>query len=146
MLPLIGDSFGLTNAQMGAITSTYFLAYICMQVPAGLLGDRMGLKNILGISVVLAGLALALIGLMSLNYWLLLVLIGLHGLAAGVYCANVYGAAISIIPEKNRSLYTAIINGDVSRVNPGIARCWALVFEQGIGAFLFWYYPCLPCL
>ncbi|MGI6553499.1 MAG: MFS transporter [Bacillota bacterium] len=114
MLPLIGDSFGLTNAQMGAITSTYFLAYICMQVPAGLLGDRMGLKNILGISVVLAGLALALIGLMSLNYWLLLVLIGLHGLAAGVYYANVYGAAIYIIPEKNRSLYTAIINGGMS--------------------------------
>lgn len=114
MLPLIGDSFALSNAQIGAITSTYFLAYIVMQIPAGLLGDRIGLKYILGIPMILAGLSLTMLGIIPLNYFLLLLLIGVHGLAAGIYYANVYGATMNLIPQDRRSMYTAIINGGMS--------------------------------
>lgn len=114
MLSLIAESFNLNNAQVGAITSTYFFAYIFMQIPAGILGDRVGLKYILGIPMILAGLSLTLLGVVSLNYLLLLLFIGVHGLTAGMYYANVYGATMNLISEDRRSMYTAIINGGMS--------------------------------
>lgn len=64
--------------------------------------------------MVLAGLFLTLMGVISLNYLLLLLLIGAHGLAAGMYYANVYGTTMSAIPQNHRSMYTAIINGGMS--------------------------------
>jgi fucose permease len=38
LLPVIGADFQLGNAAQGAVTSTYFLAYVLMQVPTGLSG------------------------------------------------------------------------------------------------------------
>jgi MFS family permease len=42
--PLIGCEFGISPAQLGLLFSSFFLAYACMQVPAGFLVDRFNLK------------------------------------------------------------------------------------------------------
>lgn len=114
MLSLIAEGFNLSNAQASAITSTYFFTYIFMQIPAGILGDRVGLKYILGIPMILAGLSLTFLGVASLNYFLVLLFIGIHGFVAGMYYANVYGATMNLVTENHRSMYTAIINGGMS--------------------------------
>lgn len=41
MLGIIGKDLNLTATQEGLITSIYFLFYVAMQVPAGILGDQI---------------------------------------------------------------------------------------------------------
>jgi MFS family permease len=44
--PIISDFFGgASDAQLGHISSFYFLGYVCMQIPSGLLVDRVGKKK-----------------------------------------------------------------------------------------------------
>ena len=45
LLPAIGDEFYLTGTQRGAITNCYFITYVLMQIPTGVLGDRLGLTR-----------------------------------------------------------------------------------------------------
>jgi MFS family permease len=42
--PLLRAEFGVSPAQLGLLFSSFFLAYACMQVPAGFLVDRFHLK------------------------------------------------------------------------------------------------------
>ena len=60
LLPVIGDEFELSGTQRGAITSAYFVAYVAMQLPSGLLGDRLGLKRVVvGMYLLIGSLAWA---------------------------------------------------------------------------------------
>ncbi|HEX3727658.1 MAG TPA: MFS transporter, partial [Pirellulales bacterium] len=49
--PEIQAALGLTTAQMGYISSTFLVAYGLFQVPCGLVGDRLGARNLLTILV-----------------------------------------------------------------------------------------------
>ena len=72
LLPVIADEFSLTGVQRGVIASVYFAAYVIMQTPSGVLGDRLGLKNVVAGMYVLIGLGLLGIGGLSVSYALLL--------------------------------------------------------------------------
>ena len=63
MLEVIAAEFKLGGTATGFITSTYFLLYVLMQVPAGLLGDAFGLKGVLMGFYLLGGGTLFLLGL-----------------------------------------------------------------------------------
>ncbi|MBI3977958.1 MAG: MFS transporter [Chloroflexi bacterium] len=43
----IQEEFGLSHAEAGALFSVYFYTYTSMQIPAGILGDRLGRKALL---------------------------------------------------------------------------------------------------
>ena len=47
LLSVIGEQMNLTSAQTGALTSTYFLFYVALQIPSGIIGDRAGLRKVL---------------------------------------------------------------------------------------------------
>ncbi len=110
LLPAIGDQFKLTNTQVGAIASAYFLPYVAMQIPAGLLGDRWGHKRILTVFYLIAGVGLLALGLAATDYKSLLFWVGLHGLGAGAFFATAYGFTMAEVSNKTRGLIAAIIN------------------------------------
>ncbi len=114
LLGVIEAELALTGAQTGLITSTYFALYVAMQIPAGLLGDRWGLKPVLVSTYLLAGAALLLLGLIPPTYSLLLLLVGLHGLGAGAYYPAAYGISLQEIPSERRGFSAAIINSGQS--------------------------------
>lgn len=46
--PQISEFFGgISDLQLGQISSFYFLGYVIMQIPAGLLIDRIGQRKVL---------------------------------------------------------------------------------------------------
>ncbi|MGI6603663.1 MAG: MFS transporter [bacterium] len=114
MLKVIQDKFGLSGTATGAITSTYFFLYVAMQVPAGLLGDKIGLKRVLMVFFGLGGLALLLLGVMAQSYVLLLLLVGVHGVGMGAFYPTSYGINIGTVPKEFRGLASAIINCGMS--------------------------------
>lgn len=56
MLKVIGEHFHLSGTATEAIASTCFFLYVTMQVTAGALGDRLGLKQALAAFFALGGL------------------------------------------------------------------------------------------
>lgn len=114
MLSVIGEEFHLTGAQTGAITSAYFLCYVALQIPAGIWGDKYGLKKILVSMYLLAGIGMLLTGLMSSNYPTLLFFVALHGIGAGAYYPAAYGTTLNTVPKETKGLSTAIINSGMS--------------------------------
>ncbi len=114
MLPVIGRQFGLTATQTGAITSAYFICYVLMQIPSGILADRIGPKRVLVVMYALAGIGLLLVGLLATSYLTLLLFVGLYGLGAGAYYSTGYGTAMQTVPARLRGLGSAIINSGMS--------------------------------
>ena len=114
MLEVIAAEFKLGGTATGFITSTYFLLYVLMQVPAGLLGDAFGLKGVLMGFYLLGGGTLFLLGLIANNYLFLIVLVGLHGIGMGAYYPASYGINIGTVPKERRGLASAVINSGMS--------------------------------
>src|SRR5690348_2186982 len=52
----IMPEFGLTQIQMGQVFGAFMLSYAIFQIPAGLLGDRFGPRNVLAASGIAWGI------------------------------------------------------------------------------------------
>ncbi|MBO0452480.1 MFS transporter [Candidatus Enterococcus murrayae] len=108
--PIISDFFGgATDASLGNISSFYFLGYVCMQIPSGILVDRFGKKKILIPGFLLFGAGALIVGV---SQSLSTVFIG--SILAGLGCGTYYGVAYSLtteyVPADKKSLATAIVN------------------------------------
>ncbi len=63
LLPSIIDELQLSYTKAGLLASAFFYAYVLMQIPAGLLGDRFGRRRILILGLLGGALAAGLTGL-----------------------------------------------------------------------------------
>lgn len=98
-----------SDAQIGAISSFYFLGYVLMQIPSGLLVDKFGKKTVL-----IPGFILFAIGTLLLATSSSLNIMYLGNVLAGVGSGTFYGVAFSLtneyVPYQYRSIATAIVN------------------------------------
>lgn len=93
--PIISDYFGgATDSELGTISSFYFLGYVSMQIPSGILVDRFGKKRILIPGFLLFGVGTLIVGTASS---LSTVFIG--SILAGLGCGTYYGVAYSLTTE-----------------------------------------------
>ncbi|MBI4337677.1 MAG: MFS transporter [Chloroflexi bacterium] len=131
LLPVIGEEFGLSGAQRGAIASTYFAVYVALQVPSGVIGDRIGLKRVLVAMYLIAGIGVLAVGSLSASYPVLLVFIALHAFGAGAYYSTSYGITVSTVPASRRGISAAIVTS-------GMAAGLALGLVLGGVLFELW--------
>lgn len=108
--PIISEYFGgASNAQLGNISSFYFFGYVIMQIPSGLLVDKLGKKLILIPGFIIFGLGTALVAMSTT-----LTMLFAGSILAGLGCGTFYGVAYSLtaeyVPSNKRSLATAIVN------------------------------------
>ena len=138
MLPLVGQEFQLTGAEMGAITSAYFLFYTAAQLISGMLGDRFGLKRLLVLFFFVAALGIAAIGSLTISYLTLIIFVALHGAGAGGYYPLAYSLTIYTVPRWMRGLSSAIIGCGMSiGLVSGLALAGPLYHAEGNWRFPF---------
>lgn len=109
LLAVISEHLGISSAQAGSLTSIYFFFYVAMQIPAGILGDRYGLKRVLIANYAIAGIGILGLGLLGNSYGALLLFAALHGLGAGAYYPAAYGTVLSQVEPSRRGFSSAII-------------------------------------
>lgn len=109
LLSVIASQLGLTATQAGFLTSAYFLWYVFMQIPAGMAGDRFGLKKVLLFTNALVGIGILGLGLAGTSYIALITFAALHGLGAGAYYPSAYGTLLQIVPPQKRAFSSAIL-------------------------------------
>ena len=61
LLPIWAQAFGLSYVQVGTLRMAYSTAMACLQLPAGVLAERVGERTLLAGGSVLAGIAFALL-------------------------------------------------------------------------------------
>lgn len=110
LLSVIGEEFNLTSTMMGTITSSYFLVYVTMQIPSGILADKLGKKQLLILTFIIAGIALLGFGLFAKSYILLLLFTALHGFGAGSFYPCAYGIMLKTVDSKQWGIGAAIVN------------------------------------
>lgn len=101
LLPLIRDNFALDYTKAGLVLSVFNLSYGIGQLPAGWLADRISPRIL--ITVGICGMALAgfLVGL-SQTYIMLLVFMGLMGVAGGGYHPSATPLVSASVEPKNQ--------------------------------------------
>jgi FSR family fosmidomycin resistance protein-like MFS transporter len=83
LLPLLAQTFGLNLAQVGTIRTAHRVAMAAFQLPAGLIAERFGERNLLALGTLLAGLAFIALGYAN-GFWMILIALFFAGMGSAV--------------------------------------------------------------
>lgn len=116
LLPLMAQTFGLSLAQVGLIRSAHRTAMAVFQIPAGLVAERFGERNLLAVGTLITGLAFVSLGWVS-AFWAILVALFFAGVGSAVQhplCSTIISHAY---PAEGRrgALGTYNFFGDVGK-------------------------------
>jgi MFS family permease len=83
LLPLLAQTFGLSLAQVGMIRSAHRVAMASFQIPAGLIAERFGERNLLALGTLIAGIAFLALGFAP-GFWTILIALFFAGVGSAV--------------------------------------------------------------
>ncbi|MGH8633655.1 MAG: MFS transporter [Burkholderiales bacterium] len=83
LLPLLAQTFGLSLAQVGLIRSAHRAAMASFQIPAGLIAERFGERNLLALGTLIAGVAFLALGYAP-GFWAILLALFFGGVGSAV--------------------------------------------------------------
>ena len=142
----IKEEFSLDNAQLGLVSSVFFFSYALMQIPSGVMGDKIGRKLVLVPGYLLFGLCTAFSGLAK-NFPTFLAARIMVGVGEGTYYGPQYALSSESIPVKYRSLGTAIINSGMAfGMALGLIGSSYLTLEWGLPWQTPFYFFAIPTI
>ena len=132
LLPSIIDELQLSYTRAGLLASAFFYAYVLMQVPSGLLGDRFGRRRVLLVGLVGGALASGLTGL-AVSFVTLFLARALTGAFQGSLFSNDRAIIATVTPPDRIGL-----GQGVSFSGPGLGLTFGLVIGGLLLEFLPW--------
>ena len=116
LLPLLAQTFGLSLAQVGLIRSAHRVAMAAFQIPAGLIAERFGERNLLAVGTAISGAAFVALGYAG-GFWMILVALFFAGFGSAVQhplCSTIISHAY---PDEGRRAALGTYNffGDVGK-------------------------------
>jgi MFS family permease len=132
VLKLLGDEWRLDATSLGLFNSAFFLAYTLLQIPSGMIADRIGRRRVLlpglfiqGVGAIASGLALGPTAFLAIRT--------ATGLGQGTYYSTQYALAAEALPERSRGLGTAVINSGMAfGIIFGLWLAGTLVYGLGL--------------
>src|SRR5262245_26923128 len=132
LLPSIIGELQLSYTRAGLLASAFFYAYVLMQIPSGLLGDRFGRRRVLLIGLIGGGLAAGLTGLAG-SFAALFLARALTGAFQGSLFSNDRAIIATVTPPDRIGL-----GQGVSFSGPGLGLTFGLVIGGLLVEFLPW--------
>jgi sugar phosphate permease len=100
--PFLKDSFHLSNAQIGGLTSATAVAYMPTLVLAGWLADRIGVRRALIIGTLITGVSVGAVALAP-SYGVMLLLLACSGFGCGFIYPTAVKAIMLWFPPQERA-------------------------------------------
>ena len=132
LLPSIIDELHLSYTRAGLLASAFFYAYVLMQIPSGLLGDRFGRRRILLLGLLGGALAAGLTGLAG-SFATLFLARALTGAFQGSLFSNDRAIIATVTPPDRIGL-----GQGVSFSGPGLGLTFGLVVGGLLVEILPW--------
>lgn len=101
LIPVVVPVLGMNMSQAGAFMSAFYIGYVITQIPAGILGDRFGVRYILGFSLILEGVSTSSLGWIG-SYESGFALRIVAGLGAGAVFASCSLSLVEWVPPRER--------------------------------------------
>lgn len=116
LLPLLAQTFGLSLAQVGMIRAAHRTAMATFQIPAGLVAERFGERNLLSAGTFIAGAAFVGLGYVS-GFWMILIALFFAGVGSAVQHPLSSTIISNAFPDSGRraALGTYNLFGDVGK-------------------------------
>ena len=130
LLPLVAVELGLTYAQVGGLKTAYSGASAALQVPAGMLAERLGEQLLLALGTGWVGLGLLLMGLAP-TFWALIALALVAGLGGNIQHPVATSVVSRLFEGGRRSTAIGTLNfaGDLGKIfAPVVAGAAALAY------------------
>lgn len=139
VVPFIKQEYHLSNTDIGALASLFYLTYAIVQIPAGYLFGRYGIRQLLTGSLVLTSLATLLIGFTSSVLQLKLAR-ALLGAAEGPINIGIVSIINRWFPPSEKGLATGIFMSSI-KVAPAIVPplCAYIVHLYGWREVFFFF-------
>lgn len=121
VLPHIRAEFGISLTTAGLLLTAQWGAYALLQFPGGILGDRLGERNILVMSISIGLTGIGLIFL-SPNFSVLAIGAVMLGAGSGLYGTSRFTTLMDIYPKRNGTalgISSAISNGGMAAIPLG---------------------------
>ncbi len=131
LLATFGRLFHVGPAQLGLVSTVFFLTYTAMQLPAGRLADRYSPRLVLGLGYIGFGACVALSAL-SPSYLFLLACTALAGLLQGTYYPTQFAVTARRIAPAGLALANAVITAGMGI---GIAVGYLVAAAWGAGGW-----------
>ena len=109
LLSIIAAEYSLSSADAGLLTGSYFLTYLLLQIPAGILGDRFGMKRIMLWTYAVAAIGAIGLGLAVGHYTAMVLCMAVHGLGAGGFYPSSFGMMMQKTEPGRRAFSSALI-------------------------------------
>jgi predicted MFS family arabinose efflux permease len=132
LLPSIMGELQLSYTRTGLLASAFFYAYVVMQIPSGLLGDRFGRRRILLLGLLGGALSAGLTGLAG-SFGALFVARALTGAFQGTLFSNDRAIIVTVTPPDRIGL-----GQGVSFAGPGLGLTLGLVLGGLLVEVLPW--------
>ncbi|WP_245755067.1 MFS transporter [Pelosinus propionicus] len=107
VIPFIKDSFKMSNTDIGAMTSLFYIGYAFIQVPAGHIFGKQGVRGIFSISIILTSMATYFIGMASSVFHLKAARV-LLGLAEGPINIGIVTTINRWFPPQEKGIATGV--------------------------------------
>lgn len=134
--PFLGSQFHLDTAKTGLLLSAFFWSYCLMQIPSGVLADRLGPRRVYAVGMLVCALATMMVGLAA-GLVTLLILRILVGLGQGVSFPASSGVVATSFPDRERGTITAIYLCGVRMGQAAVTAIGGLLIPQFGWKFVF---------
>jgi MFS transporter, FSR family, fosmidomycin resistance protein len=116
LLPLLANAFGLSLAQVGVIRGAHRVAMAAFQIPAGLVAERFGERELLALGTLVAGLSFAALGYAQ-GFWAVLAALFFAGAGSAVQHPLASTLISRAYPDQGRraALGTYNFSGDLGK-------------------------------
>lgn len=114
LLVVIKNEFGLSFFSTSLVLSIYFLTYVGFTVPITIVAMKYGFRRVMVLFFLLAAVSLGVAGVVGYSFFLLVFLIGLHGVGAGAYYPTAYTISTEMVPRERVGFASGIINSGMA--------------------------------
>ena len=128
----IGEEFHLSATQMGTVMSAFFIGYVLMQIPGGLMADKFGPRKILLVIITIWSLFTGMTGL-AISFATMLGVRFLFGVGEGSFFASAQKAISISYPKKQRGKALSMV-----LVSSGVVAIIAPIFTAKVMASYGW--------
>lgn len=132
MLPILAQSFGLSYAQIGTVRAANVAAMALLEIPSGLLSERIGARALLAVGLVIAGTGFLWLSAAS-GFTVILLSLFLAGAGAAFQHTLSSSLIAAAYPGRTRRAALGTYNaaGDVGKL--ALAGAFTLAIGLGLG-------------
>jgi MFS transporter, DHA1 family, multidrug resistance protein len=112
VIPLYGRTFDVSSTMIGLLVTSFGVARLVFNLPAGRLADRIGRRKLLIAGPLISAVG-ALLAFLTQDYWLLVAALSIQGVGSAIYATAAMTTLADISTSENRGRMMSLHQGSL---------------------------------